>query len=118
MTGSGYAPTDPVTVLTVFFNSRSSTVSASERRKLVRFAKEVAGQGFTTLTVLGHTDGRGEASTASRLAGQRNSAVLNILKKHTKIKFVQRNLGAKRPAESNATAAGQAKNRRVEIMLR
>ncbi len=80
-------------------------------------------EGITTLRVEGHTD-----SDPIRKSGWRSNEELSLaraksvqryLLKHgmTKSTLSVQGYGAGRPVESNTTAAGKAKNRRVEIVV-
>ena len=69
---------------------------------------------------MGHTDSTGTDAINNPLSLQRADSVKNYLSDRgvsaARIETVGR--GSREPIASNATAAGQAQNRRVEIFLR
>jgi fibro-slime domain-containing protein len=71
------------------------------------------------LRIEGHTDGVGDASYNLDLSERRARAAKDYLIAHAGIaanRLQTRGFGATRPVASNATADGQAKNRRVEFV--
>lgn len=74
----------------------------------------------TTVTVVGHTDSVGDPQMNMDLSGRRAGAVADYLAQ----RGVQRNRmtvqarGEAEPIADNATDAGRAQNRRVEILIR
>jgi outer membrane protein OmpA-like peptidoglycan-associated protein len=73
----------------------------------------------TTIEVSGHTDSTGAAQYNQDLSQRRASAVAYILAQNGVMpqRMVVNGWGETRPAASNATPAGRAKNRRVEIQI-
>ena len=70
------------------------------------------------VVVEGHTDARGGDAFNRRLAARRARAVAVVLRTDRPgTRFVVRAYGEDRPVASNATAAGRAQNRRVELRL-
>lgn len=73
----------------------------------------------TKITVQGFTDSTGSASHNQGLSERRAQSVTTLLASRgvdsTRIRTM--GFGASRPIASNATAAGRAKNRRVEILI-
>jgi len=71
--------------------------------------------------VVGHTDNQGELAYNESLSGRRAAAVVEALVSTHGIapaRLQSRGVGPLAPVASNATAAGQALNRRVEIVIR
>lgn len=72
-----------------------------------------------TIRVVGHTDSQGDAAANQALSQKRAEAVREALSKagvpRARIEAVGR--GAAEPVADNTTAAGRAKNRRVEVVL-
>jgi outer membrane protein OmpA-like peptidoglycan-associated protein len=69
--------------------------------------------------ILGHTDDTGSPQHNLRLSEQRALAVYSFLLSRglSPQRLRYRGLGSSRPAADNSTAAGRARNRRVEIWL-
>jgi OOP family OmpA-OmpF porin len=69
------------------------------------------------LEIEGHTDSRGSAEYNQRLSDNRARAVMDYLVARgiASNRLSARGYGSERPAASNATAAGRAQNRRVEL---
>ncbi|MGD9176202.1 MAG: OmpA family protein, partial [Desulfobacterales bacterium] len=69
------------------------------------------------LEIEGHTDNRGSADYNQRLSENRAKAVMDYLVARgiASNRLSARGYGFERPAASNATAAGRAQNRRVEL---
>jgi OOP family OmpA-OmpF porin len=67
--------------------------------------------------VAGHTDSTGSAATNVRLSEARAAAVRAYLARRgvAPDRMVARGYGSSRPVAPNATAAGRARNRRVEL---
>lgn len=68
----------------------------------------------------GHTDNRGQESSNLKLAQERADFAANYFSKQgiSSKKITTVSLGEKQPIESNKTANGRAKNRRVEIIVK
>ncbi|SEK26156.1 Outer membrane protein OmpA [Roseateles sp. YR242] len=71
------------------------------------------------LTIVGHTDGIGPAAINDPLSLDRAEAVREYLVNHgvQRGRLLVEGRGAREPLASNATEAGRATNRRVEIFL-
>jgi len=95
-----------------------SATIAKSGAKLVKSLGDRLGK-VKSVTCIGHTDSVG-APTANRTLGlARAKAVCAALKRNgTRGKVVVESAGETRPRATNATAAGRALNRRVEISVR
>ena len=73
----------------------------------------------TIIEVAGHTDSVGAAAYNQRLSEQRAQAVANYLVSRgvNRERLITTGAGANHPIADNATEAGRAENRRVEITL-
>ncbi len=74
-----------------------------------------------TVFVVGHTDDQGALEYNERLSGERAAAVVRALVTRHGIdpgRLSSRGIGPLAPIASNATEAGRARNRRVEIVRR
>ena len=67
--------------------------------------------------ITGHVDSRGTAHTAKTLSDDRAAATAKYLSHFLKVTIVKEGKGASVPVGSNKTAAGQAQNRRAEILV-
>jgi OmpA-OmpF porin, OOP family len=68
----------------------------------------------------GHSDDRGAAWVNQKLSEDRAASVMTWLVAHgiDRRRLTANGVGAQRPADSNATEEGRAKNRRVEFRIR
>ncbi len=89
--------------------------SYDELDYIVAFLKE---NPFLELQVNGHTDNSGYDLNNQTLSEQRAYTVYNyLLRKGVKNNLKYKGFGATRPIASNASAAGRARNRRVELEI-
>lgn len=84
-----------------------------------KIASIVNKYGKTHLTLVGYTDSTGSASYNKQLSKRRADSVMNYLLNRGVIpqRLSTIGMGEERPRASNATAAGRALNRRVEIII-
>ena len=71
------------------------------------------------IIVEGHTDNTGDKQYNQGLSDRRAASVAEYLKKgvgHDKLSY--KGYGSEKPISDNATKEGQAKNRRVEIIIK
>jgi chemotaxis protein MotB len=110
----------------LLFGSGSAKLSDTGREVLGRLAKQLR-EGTETVSVEGHTDNimigkglEGQYPSNWELAGARAARVVRRLSAEgvdpTRLRAVSR--GPFAPVASNDTVAGQARNRRTEILLR
>jgi len=105
----------------ISFDRNSATLKPELRSVLDTFAQGLTRNGSGMIVrIVGHTDSTGTDAINNPLSLQRAESVKNYLNDRgvpaSRIETVGR--GSREPIASNATAAGQAKNRRVEIFLR
>ena len=104
----------------VSFDVGSANLKPQLRTVLDPLAGSLQGDPTTTMTVVGFTDSTGTDAINNPLSIERAQSVRGYLVEHgvssNRIDAVGR--GDSQPVASNATAAGRAKNRRVEIYLR
>jgi len=76
-------------------------------------------QGYKSIVVEGHTDGRGKASDNDTLSLKRAESVRTHLVSQgmPSDKIRATGIGASRPVADNNTADGRANNRRVELIV-
>lgn len=94
------------------FRTGSANISDFDRRRLERFFRTAR---QVTLTIEGHTDSRASDAYNLRLSQARARSVARIARQvGARVADVQ-GFGERRPRASNATSAGRAQNRRVEV---
>lgn len=103
----------------VTFSTGSSSVASSFRPALREVARSLEAHPNSTVRVVGHTDNVGSAAYNQQLSQDRALAVARILIRDgvssSRISYSGR--GYNEPITTNATAAGRAQNRRVEIVI-
>lgn len=96
-----------------FFATDSYRISSAGKARLTEFFQSA---GATSYIITGHTDSRASDAYNLRLSYNRANAVAGIAASTGARIADVRGYGERVPAASNATAAGKAKNRRVEII--
>lgn len=101
------------------FAVNSAQIQPGFHSTMDKIAKIVNKYGKTHLTLVGYTDSTGSAAYNKKLSERRANSVLSYL--HSRKVIPQRlsafGMGEEKPRASNATAAGRALNRRVEIII-
>ena len=104
----------------ITFATDSDAIAGSFYAPLNNLANSFRQYNQNSIEIVGHTDSTGTDAINNPLSLQRAESVKNYLTARgvpaSRIETVGR--GSREPIASNATAAGQAKNRRVEIFLR
>ena len=103
----------------VTFPTGSAVVNAGFRPALRDVARSLRAHPYSTIQVVGHTDNVGSAAYDSQLSRDRALAVgRELIADGTAASRVTvSGRGGNEPITSNATAAGRAQNRRVEIVI-
>ena len=96
-----------------FFASNSARISKSGRARLAEFFQNTAAVSYI---ITGHTDSRASDAYNLRLSYNRANAVAAIAVANGARIADVRGYGERQPTAPNNTAAGMAKNRRVEII--
>ncbi|KWK79034.1 OmpA family protein [Burkholderia ubonensis] len=101
------------------FDTDKATLRPDARAKLDALIDQARGMTFNTVTVNGYTDSRGSVAHNMGLSERRAQSVAQYLRDHglQAKRFETRGFGASDPVATNATAAGRAQNRRVDITL-
>lgn len=103
----------------ITFSTGSATVAPSFLPPLREIARSLKAHQNSTIRVVGHTDNVGSASYNDQLSRDRALAVARILIRDgvaaNRITYSGR--GFQEPITSNASAAGRAQNRRVEVVI-
>ena len=97
----------------------SATLTAKDKKALDGVAKRLKADKKVTVTANGYADSTGPASYNVYLSQKRAAAVKSYLveKGVAADRIAIKGYGATNPVDSNATAAGRAKNRRVEVVV-
>ena len=96
-----------------FFATDSYRISATGKQRLAQFFQST---GATSYIITGHTDSRASDAYNMRLSLNRANAVASVAQSTGARIADVRGYGERMPAASNGSAAGMAKNRRVEII--
>ena len=101
------------------FDSNSEVIKPGFHSTLDKLADVVVRYGKTTLTVVGHTDSTGSNTHNQKLSEERALAVAQFLESRRVdgMRLATAGKGETVPVASNATEAGRASNRRVEIYV-
>jgi outer membrane protein OmpA-like peptidoglycan-associated protein len=102
----------------VHFATGSATLAADSQAVLDQAAQALKNNADWKMRVVGHTDSTGSSSTNQQLGQQRATAVMAYLVAHgvDQSRLSVDTQGEQQPASSNATDAGRAENRRVELV--
>lgn len=111
--------TRPATCLTqssdTFFATGSARLTVAGRSELESFFRQSDALSFM---VSGHTDSRGSEAFNQALSEARARTVADVARSVGALVESEAGFGETQPVASNATAAGMAQNRRVEVMCR
>ncbi|PNP97427.1 OmpA family protein [Moraxella sp. RCAD0137] len=103
----------------ITFAHDDATLNSAFLGSLNQLAATMRQYGETTIVVAGHTDSTGQAAYNQALSERRAAAVRNYLVSQgvsaSRIQIV--GYGMRQPVDTNATEAGRAKNRRVELTI-
>ncbi|RXE71613.1 OmpA family protein [Muribaculaceae bacterium Isolate-002 (NCI)] len=103
----------------ILFPTNGTTLSASAKTELSRFAQSLIGNPDTNVQIYGFTDDTGTMAVNQRVATGRADAVLTYLLNSgvAANRLYAQALPMQDYIASNATAEGRAQNRRVEIYI-
>ena len=110
----------PIANISVIFGFDKSTLTAADRQLLDSFATGIGNTRGYILQVTGGTDSVGNATYNYQLSQRRADAVVNYLSVKHNIaphRFYLVGIGKDVQVATDKTAAGRAKNRRVEVQL-
>jgi OmpA-OmpF porin, OOP family len=101
------------------FETGSATIKPESYAVLDEIMKSAVVAEGLKVGVYGHTDNTGQDATNQKLSEDRANAVKNYLisKSFTSDRVEAKGYGSSQPVADNSTAAGKAKNRRVQIVL-
>jgi outer membrane protein OmpA-like peptidoglycan-associated protein len=98
-----------------FFASASADLTTTGRSELETFFRQTEAFSFS---VAGHTDSQGSDSYNQGLSDARAKAVADVARSVGAVVDSETGFGETQPVASNGTAAGMAKNRRVEVLCK
>lgn len=103
----------------ILFATNSSTLSAASQSALSQFATSLQATPDTDVTIFGYTDNTGTREVNDRVSKQRADAVNSYLAGRGVAGSRMHTYGMAwdHPVADNATAAGRAQNRRVEVYI-
>jgi outer membrane protein OmpA-like peptidoglycan-associated protein len=103
----------------IFFQTAKATILPKSFPLLDEVAQVLKGRPTMKVRIEGHTDSRGSRTTNVRLSQARADAVRTYLAGHgvEAARLEARGFGPDQPIETNRTAAGREKNRRVEFVI-
>ena len=117
--GTGLVKHGHIALYGIHFASDSATLKASSDDTLAQMAKMLGEHPELTVYVVGHTDDTGSLAHNLTLSQQRAQAVVDVLIRHYHInrkRLAAKGIASFAPVASNASKAGRALNRRVELV--
>ena len=103
----------------ILFDFNKSSLKAEAKKELDKFTTDMVDMPLANINVYGHTDNIGSEEANQKVSDQRAAAVSNYLIKKgiDKNRIAAEGLSFNFPVADNATEAGRAQNRRVEIYI-
>jgi outer membrane protein OmpA-like peptidoglycan-associated protein len=103
----------------IYFDVDKDTIKPRSKEVLDRAVKVLAEHPNTRWDIRGHTDGDGDRAHNIDLSNRRAEAVRRYLTEHgiDGARLVAQGFGPDEPIDTNNTAAGKARNRRIEFRL-
>ena len=115
------APVEKIETLTIgrhgLFDTGSDVLTAEGRARINDLIAEMGEfQGVLSIQVAGHTDSRGGEEFNQNLSERRATTVQGMLtQRYPDVPLTVVGFGETQPIDTNNTAAGRARNRRVEV---
>lgn len=108
-----------ISVSDILFQTDSATLTPDLTTSLTRFAKILLSSADYQVMIEGHTDNRGPQAYNQTLSEQRAQNVLKFLTEQgvAPSRLSATGYGMSRPIDSNETAAGRKRNRRVDLVV-
>lgn len=103
----------------ISFDTNRSDIKPNFQPILDKFASTLMENPYSKVTIIGHTDNTGSDAINDPLSINRAARTRDYLSAHgvASNRFTVEGRGSHEPMTSNDTAAGRAKNRRVEIFV-
>lgn len=98
-----------------FFATASANLTAAGREELETFFRQSDAFSYS---IAGHTDSRGSDESNQALSEARARTVADVARSVGAVVESEAGYGESQPVASNGTAAGMAKNRRVEVLCK
>ncbi len=118
--GQSLTATGKVAVYGILFDTNKAEIKAESKASLDQIGALLKQQESLKLHVVGHTDNVGNLPANLDLSKRRADAVAAALRRDygiTRDRLTANGVGSLAPVASNASDAGRAKNRRVELVL-
>lgn len=101
------------------FDFNKAALKPAGKAKLDELLAKIKDAKVESVVAIGHTDNIGSDKANQKLSEKRAEAVkAYLLSKDKNLKITAEGKGKKEPIADNKTKAGQAKNRRVEVVVR
>ena len=109
----------PATERNVYFAFKENTLTGDDKKKLGALALLLKSEKMLTIQLIGHTDNVGTEEDNIKRGLERAKAAKQYLvdQKIDSERIKISSKGETNPIDSNSTASGRAKNRRVEVVL-
>lgn len=103
----------------ILFATGKSDLNASSKEALLKFAATLKETPETDVTIYGHTDNKGSRELNEKLSRERAESVSKFLVSNAvqKERLTTQGKAFDEPVADNATEAGRAQNRRVEVYI-
>jgi len=103
----------------ILFATNSSTLNTASQASLSQFATSLKNNPDTDIQIIGHTDSTGSDAINNPLSEKRAQAVYNYLLQSGVggVRMSSVGMGSTQPVADNASVAGRAQNRRVEVFI-
>ena len=103
----------------ILFATNSSTLTPEAAGNITQLAETLKKYADTNVTIEGHTDSSGSDAINQPLSERRAQAVANTITGEgvDAARITSKGYGSTQPVGDNATAAGKAANRRVEVAI-
>jgi OmpA-OmpF porin, OOP family len=104
--------------LYINFETGKSDIKSDSQKTIDQIAQMLKDNPSLKVSIEGHTDNAGNATSNQSLSENRAKAVMNavVAKGTDKARLTSKGWGQTKPVADNATEDGKAKNRRVEIV--
>jgi len=115
----GLGETGHIALYGIYFDTDKAVIKPESRPTLEQIAKLLAGQPQLNVFIVGHTDSQGTFDYNLDLSRRRAEAIAQELVKSYRIaqpRLRTAGVGLLAPIGSNASEAGRALNRRVELV--
>jgi outer membrane protein OmpA-like peptidoglycan-associated protein len=115
----GLGETGHIALYGLYFDTDKAVIKPESRPTLDQIAKLLSGHPGLNVYIVGHTDSQGKPAYNLDLSRRRAEAVAEDLARNygiAKTRLSTAGVGLLAPVGSNATEAGRALNRRVELV--